>query len=112
MSAYYPPEDQVAPSRKYRRPRRFFSITGVIIGFVMGLAGGLFIAWELAPVQEYDVEPWQLREADKASYIVAIALSYSYDGDLNQAVKRLLDLQLGSDPIQQVADVACQLLAT
>src|SRR5690606_9195626 len=40
---------------------------------------------------------------------VAVALSYSYDGDLNTAVKRLLDLQLGSDPIQVVADVACQL---
>jgi hypothetical protein len=109
MSAYYHPEGHSEPSRKYTRPRRFFSITGVIIGLMLGLAGGLFISWELVPVQEYDVEPWQLREEDKANYIVALALSYSYDGDLNQAVKRLLDLRLGNDPIQRVADVACRL---
>jgi hypothetical protein len=109
MSAYYPREESVDPSRKYRRPRRFFSITGVILGLVLGLAGGLYIAWEIAPVQEVDVEPWQLSADDKASYMVAVALSYAYDGDLNEAVKRLLDLRLGSDPIQAVADVACQL---
>ncbi|HLU11249.1 MAG TPA: hypothetical protein VK003_16365, partial [Oceanobacillus sp.] len=90
MSAYYPREERIEPSRKYRRPRRFFSITGVIIGLILGVAGGLYIAWELMPVQEVDVEPWQLREEDKAHYIVAVALSYSYDGDLNTAVKRLL----------------------
>jgi hypothetical protein len=109
MSVYYPRDERSEPSQKYRRPRRFFSITGVIIGLILGVAGGLYIAWEVAPVQEVDVEPWQLSEDDKASYIVAVALSYSYDGDLNEAVKRLLDLRLGSDPIQEVADVACQL---
>jgi hypothetical protein len=109
MSAYYPPETHVEPARKYTRPRRFFSITGVIIGQILGVAAGLYIAWVVMPVQEYDVEPWQLRDEDKSQYIVAVALGYSYDGDLNLAVKRLLDLRLGSDPIQYVADVACQL---
>ena len=109
MSAYYPPEAHVEPSRKYTRPRRFFSITGVIIGLVLGIGAGLYVSWVLLPVQEYDVEPWQLRDEDKDRYIVSITLAYSYDGDLNRAVKRLLDLRLGNDPIQTVADVACEL---
>jgi hypothetical protein len=109
MSAYYPPEAAHEPSSKYTRPRRFFSITGVIIGLVLGVSAGLYVAWELLPVQQYDVQPWQLNQEDRSRYIVAVALGYSYDGDLNRAVKHLLDLRLGSDPIQQVADVACQL---
>jgi hypothetical protein len=109
MSAYYPPEAHVEPARKYTRPRRFFSITGVIIGLLLGIGAGLYVSWVLLPVQEYDVEPWQLRDEDKDRYIVGITLAYSYDGDLNRAVKRLLDLQLGNDPIQSVAEVACGL---
>lgn len=109
MSAYYPPEGHVEPARKYTRPRRFFSIPAIIIGLILGLAAGLYVSWELMPVQEYDVEPWQLRQDDQARYMVAVALAYSYDGDLNRAVRRLLDLRLGSDPIQHVADVACSL---
>ncbi len=106
------PEELAPASRKYRRPRRFFSPIGVILGLILGLAGGLTIAWVWLPVEEYDVEPWQLHQVDRAHYIVAIALSHSYDGDVNRAVRRLLDLRLAPDPIQAVADTACQLATT
>ncbi len=99
------------PSR-YRRPRRFFSIPGILLGLILGLAGALFYAWNLAPVQEFDTQPWQLKADAKDQYIVAIALNYNHDNDLAGAINRLADLQLPGDPIQAVADTACRLATT
>ncbi len=96
------------PSR-YLRPRRFFSIPGILLGLIIGAAIGLFITWGLAPVQEYDTEPWQLNASSKDQYIVAIAINYTHDGDLAGAINRLVDLRLPGDPIQAVADTACRL---
>lgn len=100
---------QVTPSRKYMRPRRRISIVGVVLGLAIGIAAALYIAWEVAPLQEVDTQPWQLRAEDRDQYIVAIALAYGFDGDVNLAVRRLLDLRLPGDPIQSVAEVACRL---
>ena len=99
------------PSR-YRRPRRFFSITGIILGLVLGLAGSLYYTWNLAPIQEFDTEPWQLNAAMKDQYVVAIALGYARDNDMGRAINRLVGLQLSGDPIQAVADSACRLATT
>lgn len=96
------------PSR-YRRPRRIFSLPAILIGLILGIGGGLFIAWNLAPTQETDTEPWQLRAEAKDQYIVAIALAYSHDNDMGGAINRLVGLQLPGDPIQAVADAACRL---
>jgi hypothetical protein len=98
---------------KYRRPRNYFSLPGLIIGLVIGIGGAIFFAWNLSPVEEFDTDPWQLNDQDKANYMVAIMLSYSYDGDLTRAVERLNDLRLpGGDPIQTVADTACRLASS
>lgn len=99
------------PSR-YRRPRRFFSIAGLIIGLILGISGALYYTWNLAPVQEYDIEPWQLSANAKDQYLVAIALDYAHTGDLTTALNRLVALQLPGDPIQAVADTACRLATT
>ena len=99
------------PSR-YRRPRRIISIPGLMLGLILGLGAGLFYAWNLAPTQEYDTEPWQLKADLKDQYIVAIALNYGHDGDLSGAINRLVALQLPGDPIQAVADTACRLATT
>jgi hypothetical protein len=61
---------------------------------------------------EFNTEPWQLRAEERAQYIVAITLSYAYDGDLSRAVQRLLELHPEGDPIQEVAEVACRLATT
>lgn len=103
---------QPQPAPKYMRPRRLFSWTGVMIGLILGISGGLTYAWVFSPVVEYDTEPWQLRERDRARYMVAIMLSYAYDSDLDRAIERLLDLERDSDPIQAVADTACELATT
>ncbi|MEP7292489.1 MAG: hypothetical protein ABI835_11935 [Chloroflexota bacterium] len=99
------------PSR-YRRPRRFFSITGIVLGLILGVAGGLFFTWNVAPIQETDTEPWQLNTDTKDQYVVAVALSYARDNDLAKAINRLIALQLPGDPIQAVADSACRLATT
>lgn len=96
-------------SSRYQRPRRFFSISGILLGLIVGISGALFFTWNLAPIQEFDTEPWQLRADAKDQYVVAIAVSYVNDGDLGKAINRLVSLQLPGDPIQAVADTACRL---
>jgi hypothetical protein len=95
---------------RYRRPRRLISWRALIVGLILGIAGGVAIGWYFAPVQEFDTAPWQLKADDKAEYVVAVVLNWSHDSNLGAAIDRLIALQLpGSDPIQQVADVACDL---
>ena len=78
------PMSEEIPSR-YQRPRRFFSLPGILLGLILGIAAGLFFTWNLAPVQEFDTEPWQLKADAKDQYIVAIALNYAHDGDLGRS---------------------------
>jgi hypothetical protein len=110
----YDGSGNLAPDRssKYRRPRRPLSIWGILIGLILGIAGSLTYAWVWNPRIEYDTQPWQLDKQSRAQYIAAITLSYAYDGDLNRAINRLLDLKLQNDPIQEVANVACELATT
>jgi hypothetical protein len=105
------PAGNLAPSResKYRRPRRPFSSWALLIGILFGLGGGLYYAWEINPRIEIETNPWQLRPADKDQYMAGIALQYAFDGDLGLAVNRLLEMRLGGDPIQGMADAACRL---
>jgi hypothetical protein len=100
------------PARKYTRPRHLISWWAVFFGLVIGVGGGLAYAWGVNPVVEFDTEPWQLNDDDKAHFIVAIMLAYAQDSDLNLAVSRLQELRLEGDPIQAVADAACDLATT
>ncbi|MAS35835.1 MAG: hypothetical protein CL610_17630 [Anaerolineaceae bacterium] len=109
------PEEMPPPRSRYNRPRRFFSIWGLVIGLILGMGGGLAYAWTISPVVELSTEPWQLRVEDRAHYMVAITLAFAGDSDLNRAVERLLTLQgqnASTDIFQQVADTACRLAST
>lgn len=99
-------------SSRYQHPRRFFSLPGILLGLILGISAGLFFTWTLAPVEEFDTEPWQLNASTKDQFVVAIALSYAHDNDLATAINRLVSLQLPGDPIQAVADTACRLATT
>lgn len=79
----------------------------VIIGIAMGIGLGLLYAWELDPVIERNTAPWQLSEAAKEDYIVAIALSYAQNRDLNLAFDRLRTLRPDTNVWTMVAEVAC-----
>lgn len=111
------PEETPMPSprSRYNRPRRIFSAWGLIIGLVLGISAGLVYAWAINPVVQFSTEPWQLQQDARAQYMVAIALAFQHDGDLNRAIERLLTLQRqgeSPDPFQQVADSACRLATT
>ncbi|NDJ62010.1 MAG: hypothetical protein GYB67_12840 [Chloroflexi bacterium] len=103
------PPSRARIARKYLRRRAPISWVGAILGLMLGISGGLFYTWSVNPVVEFDTAPAQLNPADKTHYIVAITLSYANDGDVIRAVDRLVNLQLEGDPIQAVADTACDL---
>lgn len=104
------PEEPPFPRQsRYRRRRRFVSWWGVLLGLVVGLAGALYYTWEVNPIVEINTRPRQLRAEEKAHYIVAIMLAYRHDGNLDRAIRGLIELDLGPDPIQAVADTACDL---
>jgi hypothetical protein len=109
---YDPDSDLPRRRTRYNRPRRYFSRWALVLGLLIGILGGLSYAWVIAPVEETDTEPYQLRQSDKAHYVVAIILEYQQSGDLGQAITKLVQLQLGQDPIQAVAEVACDLAST
>jgi hypothetical protein len=109
------PEEMPPPRSRYNRPRRLFSLWGLIFGLFVGIGGGLTYAWVVNPVVEYSTEPWQLRPEDRAHYIVAITLAFAGDSNLNKAVERLIALRgenFSADIFQQVADAACRLAST
>lgn len=101
--------DQSPIASKYTRSRRRVSLVGIFIGLIVGVAGGLFFAWNISPREEIDIAPWQLSVSDKDQYIVAIALRYAQDNDLTRAINSLVNLRVSGDPIQAVADTACRL---
>jgi len=117
-TAETPDKIEVSPAQqrrrsRYDRPRRYISWSGLIFGVIAGVAAALYVAWNLAPVEEIDIAPSQLRDSDRNHYVVAIMLDYAYDGDLARTVQRLIELDLpGNDPIQAVADIACEMART
>ncbi|MBK8020505.1 MAG: hypothetical protein IPK19_03510 [Chloroflexi bacterium] len=101
------------PARsRYERPRRPFSILGIVLGLILGMGGALAYTWLLAPVDPADTAPWQLDAEGRAAYTAAVALAFAQDSDLPRAVERLVAMRSPGDPIQGVADVACELAST
>ena len=110
------PEEMPPPRSRYNRPRRPFSLRAFLIGVALGIGAGLGYAWVLNPVVEYSTEPWQLRQEDRDQYMVAVALAFAGDGNLERAVERILSLYPrrapALNPFQDFADAACRLATT
>ncbi len=59
------------------------------ISFVLGIAGGLYYAWNINPVAYVDAAPSSLRQDFQSDYITLIAASYATTGELDRAQVRL-----------------------
>ncbi len=76
-----------------------FTIT-ILVGAVLGLAYG----WLVNPVRYEDITPSMLRSDYKTDYILMVAEIYGADKNLEQAARRLA--QIDSQPPAQVAAAA------
>lgn len=107
-----PEQQAVYRDSKYQRRRRPFSLWALIIGLLIGFGGAWYYAYVINPTQETSTRPSQLTRENQQDYVVAIMLAYSYDSDLTTAINELVALELDSDPLQAVADMACDLART
>ena len=73
----------------------------LVLGFALGVAIGLFITWQIWPVEYYNTDPVDLRAEHKEDYVLMIAGAYSEDDDLELAIYRIEELGL-EDPAQMV----------
>lgn len=88
------------------------SWVGLLLGLAFGIGLGLLYTWEIDPVIEQNTAPWQLGAEGQESYVVAVALSYAYNRDLNLAFDRLRALRPDRDVWSMVADIACNRIKT
>jgi hypothetical protein len=71
----------------------------VVIGVVLGIAGGLFVGWVLAPTEYVDSPMRGLATRYQEEYTVMVAAGFSVDRDVNAVLQRLAPL--GQDNIPQ-----------
>jgi len=84
----------------------WYLITGILIGFLAGLA----IAWIIQPVEYTDTSPASLQPTYKDRYRVLIASAYAASGDLVRAKARL-ELLGDENPLQALTEQAQRTLA-
>lgn len=71
------------------KPDRGLSL---ILGILLGIAGGLYYAWVVSPAKFVDAAPASLRQDYKNDYLSLIAAAYAGTGDLGRAEARLAQL--------------------
>lgn len=64
----------------------------VVIGGLIGLAVGLYLTWEVWPIEYYDSDPSQLEKDYITDYIVLVAERHAFDGDTEGARRQLQEL--------------------
>jgi hypothetical protein len=82
----------------------------LILGFGIGLAGGLYYAWLVSPVEYVETAPDSLRADFRGDYLGLIASAYASGGDLVRARTRLA-LFPDLDTTTELAALAQQRLA-
>jgi len=93
--------------RHRRSVRGAISWWALALGVALGVAAGLIFTWEINPVVERNTAPWQLGTASRDDYVVAVALSYAQNGDLQHAFDRLRALRV-RNVWDEAAAVACR----
>ncbi len=77
-----------------RRASASRALALIVLGLLLGLGGGLYYGWVIAPVQYVDADPVALHEAFKDDYVLMIATAFAGDGDLEAARAQLGTLGL------------------
>ena len=95
------------PESHIKRSGGGISWLALILGVGLGVALGLIYTWEIDPVVERNTSPWQLNAQAREDYVVAVALSYAYNHDLNLAFDRLRAVSPGRNVWSMAADIAC-----
>jgi hypothetical protein len=75
---------------------RFFFST--VLGVVAGIAVGLFMGWQIVPVEYTDSPMTALAEQYQDEYTLMVAGGYIADGDLEGAINRLRALEVTNIP--------------
>ena len=65
-----------------------------LFGLVAGVGIGLFLGWQVWPVEYYDTDLTTLHPDYKFEYAVMVGTAYEQDGDLERAEMRLRALGL------------------
>lgn len=78
------------------------------LGIALGIGLGLIYAWGIDPVVERNTAPWQLGPKAREDYVIAVALSYAHNNDLQLAFDRLRALRPDTDVWTMVAEIACE----
>jgi hypothetical protein len=69
-------------------------VGAALASFTLGLIIGVFLAWEIWPVQFANADPGDLRPVYKDDYVRMISAAYKVDGNLVKARQRLSQLHL------------------
>jgi hypothetical protein len=99
-------EQEKAPQPRYL-PERLSVTSLLLLGVILGLAGGLYYAWIYAPVVFVDAGPARLSEKYKAEYIFLVSQSFASEGNRARTERRLAELD---DP--DIAQTLTNLLET
>lgn len=87
-----PAEDGAELAPAFEQSRLIGIIGAAIVSLALGIGIGLFVAWELWPVEFINADPSDLRTRHKEDYVQMISLVYAADGDLDAARDRLSHL--------------------
>jgi hypothetical protein len=90
--------------------RRLRSLVLFLVAAIVGLLGGLAVAWFVSPVQYTSVEPAELRPEFRSTYLQLVGASFAVENDWTRAQFRLDALH---DPNvgRQLADVTERAIA-
>jgi selenocysteine lyase/cysteine desulfurase len=73
-------------------------LLSLAVGMIAGITTGLFVGWELAPVEVVDSPMSALAPRQREDYTIMVAAAYRLDGDLLAAVERLRPLGVENIP--------------
>lgn len=95
-----PAEDGAEFAPKFEQSRLLGIIGAAVVSIALGVGIGLFVAWELWPVEFVDADPSDLSQQHKEDYVRMISVVYAADGDLDAAKERLN--RLGSTSLGRI----------